>query len=212
MYENRGHLHLGDRVNQLNAELRLDGRSVAVVADGETWQWPAADVEANLWDGADFELDLDGERLIFYSEKPLEFLFEFLPALAAAQTRRRLRLIRWRNRQRPRDRSFASGAGTEPLIDSWTDVALGGPHADLIEVLQPQPETHSPDQSPADRDDADPTGSERTAGDAVDNTHMHSTDAQEGHTHLWNADVGVCEECRQVLIDLTRMDQDDEPA
>jgi len=176
----RGWLHLGDRGERLSAELSLNGGALVVSADAQLWEWAATEVEARLWDGAEFELRLDGERLMFYSENPLNFVFDFLPALEDAK---RKRAPRGRNRPRrtPPARDGVSTADsrraalTSRRLDAWTEVALGSTHNEVLRLL------------------SQPRRRETTT-----------------HRHVWESEVGVCDECRQVLIDLNRLDTERE--
>ncbi len=182
--QHKGWLHLGDRAEHLDVQLVLNRGALAVSADGATWEWPLSAVDARVWDGAEFELDLDGETVIFYSEDPLGFLFDFLPALRARRARRPIRLRSWRRRTRPGPDSqppLSNPAGPaaatdepadgrrEPSDDPWTDMALGRAYGEVMLVLRQLYGRETPEDHPEDR-----------AGDH-----------------------GGCSECHRVFIDLT---------
>lgn len=180
--QQRGWLHLGDRAEHLDVSLTLNRGALAISTDGATWEWPVSAVDANFWDGAEFELDLDGETVIFYSEDPLGFLFDFLPALRSQRSRRPVSLRSWRRRSRPEDGAAAPEpeqhqvpAPARPDVpvaasadERWTDVALGRAYSDVMVVLEQL------------------YGSDRD---------------QRGNGHHAAGHAG-CTECRGVLIDL----------
>lgn len=176
---------LGDRAEHLDVQLTLNQGALAISTDGATWEWPVSTVDADFWDGAEFELDFDGETVIFYSEDPLGFLFDFLPVLRSRRSRRPISLRSWRRRLRPelalvrppsdghgRPAVEADAAEPEPALqsdDPWTDVALGRAYSDVMDVLQ----------------------------------QLYGADRDQDELEDRPSDPEGCSECHRVFIDLT---------
>ena len=210
MIVQHGQLQADPGVPPVPGQIDLTGRRVDIAHERGKCSWPVSAVSAGLWDGPTFEFRIGERRLTFLSEDPIAFIFDFLPALEAAKrarTPRRLRQTSPTNASefwmgltegavdrgpalRPseppdtgeaeRPRDPASVAD-EPALDPWTEVALGTARNDVIRMLE-RLEVAEP-----------ALGAPRT-------THAHGRSGR----------AGICPECRDILIDLTRLEAETE--
>lgn len=159
--------------------MRLSGRAITIEAEGQIRRYPVETVDISRYDGNIFEVMIGDRRLLYESDRPILFTFEFLPAMEAGRRKRSRRdrpVSRRPSRAARRAQSEAARAEVArdfdtPEEEPWTDLALGHEQINIIKAVT----------------------------EAGKSAHKHEwSDAKH-----YGEEVQVCSECRQVLVDLS---------